>query len=345
MKIIPLDSGADFPPGALERIVSRDDFSQLIVRRCPVLLVSPETMDKIYPPWKLRSYSEDCLRRRLNDFTAKIAESTEEHGNKEDEERLFGRINESIDGFWDGAKECRESNRGGMSYEPASGLYLGVTSEKDIGILVEAPGGKHDRTEQVSKYQGEITILLCLERIRDWSSTCLLPTMTEQDGFELLVAAVWFHEAAHAWLQTESNTYQSDWGYLLEESLAQAYAANGLGQTDPCVEQNQQRREDSFIRLAFSAQRFPYSAWAYWDRIDGTLLPAWRDSSKRTLSKCHRRRIFPYRRRWRNLVGHLNDDDVFENVANALSRKTRTTSAKQIWQLLAMSLLDWAVKK
>ena len=66
MKIVNINSSIQFPEEAIKMCYSRDDFSQIIATRCPVLLVDSSLMDIVYYLWELRSYNNRCLWKKLD---------------------------------------------------------------------------------------------------------------------------------------------------------------------------------------------------------------------------------------------------------------------------------------
>ncbi len=158
-----------------------------------------------------------------------------------------------------------------------------------------------------------------------------------ESSFSALIFSVWFHEAAHAWFQTNFKIYQSDWGYIIEESLAQAYSINGvrIRPADKIFPVDM----DLFIRRASGSQRFPYNSWAFWKDSLEDVLFSWRDSEKEPWFFSGRRSSL--RRNYsRNIF-----DLLYKDIQRINRRNETSISSDHFWKLKAMELLHCSVSK
>ncbi len=161
MKIVNINSSIPFPEEAIKMCYSRDDFSQIIAARCPVFLVDSSLMDYVYYPWKLRSYNNGCLRKKLDTAIDKIANLT---NGKDNNENLNSLIFETLDSFWNQMEECRDNTKTVSEYIPATGLFVREIN-KDILEKIQK-----ESTTNIENYIGADVIILCPERIEKWSN-------------------------------------------------------------------------------------------------------------------------------------------------------------------------------
>lgn len=327
MEIINIDSSIDFPMEAKKICLVKEDFSLLIYETCPVILVSPSTMDLFYPPWKYFSYEPSCIRERIDKTINKMTSTVnqEKHEDTINQEKIEAIINT----FWDNAKECKSPNT--PSEVPACGVFV-------KNLTIPEKNGDPNSVEILKPLLGRDCIFLCLERIKEWSHSCSFSDSPSEHFFNILVAAVWFHEAAHAWIRSSDNIYSSDWGYIIEETLVQAYSVNyGMEQ----IRQIETLKDASlFLRSAYALQRFPYCAWPFWQKCSEELLSIWRDKETNRIQ-------VPRRFSRTTHIRGRNIEPIFEQIANFIEYSNTNNSfisSEFMWKLIALQLLHWSLR-
>ncbi|MFN4074019.1 MAG: hypothetical protein ACK4G4_11500 [Thermus sp.] len=158
----------------------------------PVYLVSPGQMDLLYPPKRRRFLDPQAVRN----WARWQREARREREEDREEDPLRGLEEMTEEGYW----RYQRSVAAGLylAEPPSDGQWRGVLSQ----------GG----APSLPKPQGP-AIFLCPERILDWA---------DRNGANphLVLDKVYYHELAHALMDTGPTPYEEHWGRVVEESLA-----------------------------------------------------------------------------------------------------------------------------
>ena len=160
--------------------------------RVPVYWVSPDLMDRIYPPERRRFLHPECLREMLESL---------ENAEEINWEALLERI-----------ERCRDWS-GGFA---AVGLYLSRIGERTREIVREETG---------REIPDGPSIFIAPERVEEWAreASAEIPFFEPDWGFRFFLAKVLVHELAHAYMDGGRNG-RTFWERVIEESLANAFA-------------------------------------------------------------------------------------------------------------------------
>lgn len=161
-----------------------------LAKAVPVYLVSKTQIDEIYPPQKRRAFNDpECIRAASEEFERIWQERyAKQFDNDPDRKRAL---------WW----EHILSRCGGSMVYVAMGLYIPKGDTVNASFLS-------------SPIQGP-AIFLCLERIANHAAQNNVPN-------QLGLAKVYYHELAHAELDTGSTEYHKHWVRVIEESLCNA---------------------------------------------------------------------------------------------------------------------------
>ena len=169
-----------------------------------VYLVSPQTMDRIYPPERREFLNPECIKEVLNFFDDKLSNSDV--------------WNEITDKFFCRLEECKKKS---SKFAPV-GVYFSSIPE---GVSEEI---QNSYGIQIHPKRG---IFICPERIQNLVLKVQrdFPNFDNKRGFRFLFAKVYLHELAHAFMDNGEPKSKSEWWErLIEESLANALAYQEL---------------------------------------------------------------------------------------------------------------------
>jgi len=188
---VNLDSSLSLPKGTEEYIASYLGYLSTVFPSVNRYLVSPQTMDVLYPPRKRFCLDENCLKEVFN------------------REICY----EDIGIFWEKcALDCLQKTKGVI----AVGLYLPAIPES---------------FDQIFNLPDKPSIFLCPERIYSWAKNVSNSLkITESSATKILSAAVTLHELAHAYMDG-GNSKGLLYERVIEESLANAAAYELLSST------------------------------------------------------------------------------------------------------------------
>ena len=161
--------------------------------RVPVYLVNPAQMDLLYPPERLRFLDPEGVSNWAREQRRR---GREEERQEEEESPLSG------------LEEMGEVGYRRYREVVAVGLYLGEPPADALWQRLLSLGS----APSPAKPEGP-AIFLCPERILDWG---------ERAGVnpQLVLDKVYYHELAHALMDTGPTPYDELWGRTVEESLA-----------------------------------------------------------------------------------------------------------------------------
>lgn len=191
IEIRNLDSPVNiaFTHSEVNEIIAELGRFSFITPKVPVYTVSKYTIDKLYPPQKKITIAEECLKE-LRTFERKLMEIF-----TEEETDIFIR---EVDRFME---RCFVKRRNGFS---VVGLYLSEIP-KEIARELDI--------------EQKPSVFICCERCKEWGERKGIPA-------KIVFKKVLFHEFAHADMDVGKNTnyYNTWWGKVIEESLANAIA-------------------------------------------------------------------------------------------------------------------------
>ncbi|WP_114313556.1 hypothetical protein [Thermus caldifontis] len=158
----------------------------------PVFLVNPGQMDLLYPQERLRFLDPEAVRN----WVRRQRERRREREEVGEEDALRGL--EAVEG--EGYRRYKEVVAVGLYLgdPPADALWSRLLSQGDAPSLPKPDGP---------------AIFLCPERILDWAYRVGVDP-------QLVLDKVYYHELAHALMDTGPTPYKELWGRIVEESLA-----------------------------------------------------------------------------------------------------------------------------
>jgi len=181
---VNIDSSIPLARGTEEYTASYLGYLSSIFSSVKKYLVSPETMDILYPPRKRYSLNDECLKEILkNEECAK-----------------------NMEYFW---YRCAERCIGKTNAIVAVGLYM--------------PNIPSDIAEKLN-LSSRPSIFICPERVRNWSDKVSTALKISTSSTEKIIATmVILHELAHAYMDG-GNSIGHFYEQVIEESLANAVA-------------------------------------------------------------------------------------------------------------------------
>lgn len=173
----------------------------------PVYLVSEAQMDHLYPPERRRFFQEEKLRKRLQEVRA---QEREREDGEDDPFAPFQDLDYADPDTW-----------GRVSVVVAAGLYVrSLDPGRKGGIAGLAAQDPEPGAVEAFKTEEGPAIFLCPERILAWAQDVRVPE-------DLALDKVYCHELGHAYMDTADlhpDPYESPWGRVVEESLANLVA-------------------------------------------------------------------------------------------------------------------------
>jgi len=210
-----------------------------------VYLVDEELMDIISPPEKRYMLNLECVK----DFIInRLKVFHQENDDRPIIQRILERINESpqnVKHLWE-----EINRREYFTTTKPMGVYfrsLGITMINNIKGYLRQKGNTYIDIEEKS------SIFICPERVEKWAG--------KEKLFNIAFADVLMHELAHAFTDIDMNVYRTDWGKVIEESLANIIAYNRFSHL-----------EKSSLRPLISKQPVEYKVCTYWLRLDEDMI-------------------------------------------------------------------------
>ena len=256
MKMENLNSGVNITQSDELFLGGRAGELTPLLFRMPVYWVSPDLMDRIYPPKRRRFLHPDCLREMLE-----VMEESEEIN----WEALLERI-----------ERCRDWSGGFV----AVGLYLSHIGERTREIVREETG--REIPERPS-------IFISPERVEKWAeeASSEIPFFEPDWGFRFFLAKVLVHELAHAYMDGGRNG-GTFWERVIEESLANAFAYRSVAALASDAERM------AFEKIV-SQQPLEYQGWRYFSESGSVFGWSWLSGgSLLSLGQAWRRRSIPF---------------------------------------------------
>jgi len=323
MNIINVNSKDTMPELAVKMCYSRDDFTHIIINRCPVFLVNKKTMDLLAPPYSYQTYDANCISLKTEEVLKRLEICVNENENVENPN--YENISKIVNSFWDDVGSCSMQD---MKKMPVCGLYINKITTNHLDIIKE---------DKISEYLGSEAIFLCIARIIEWESKSSFTSMNSEIDISVLISSVWFHEATHAWMKTSKKIYTQHWGYIIEESLANAYCSRV---TKYMLKHNVFNIESElFLHTKLDQQPFPYSSWAFWEEDMNGMVQLWRDKDQYRVKLPKRARRIPL-----HYVRGRNTDSVVDQISDLLDYTDKIkniNNTELMWKLLAIKIVNW----
>ena len=244
MEFITVDSEVKVPERLRVVAASRAEGLAARLFELPVYLVSPGTMDRLYPPERRVFLDPACLREAFAALDRQVARARE----GEDAREIFLGEKGIPEEIWAGqVKEALARCRRERADFAAMGLYVSSPSEAQKEALREAGG----------PFPEGPAIFICPERVKDLAAEGArkLYGLGHRSAFNFLFVEVWLHEAAHAYMDA-GHSLREPWERLLEESLATAL-------TYCALQPEMDEEEKALFLYAVSRQPLEYQGWRY----------------------------------------------------------------------------------